>query len=228
MQTQYNLDLDMSFSLKINDEDLSSVTKMKIDMESDKVGAVKLEMSFGTMDLDSYIDFDGQNAVAYVYFMGVWVKSSQIISDYYDEDGSTDDYINALNEYTSYEALDDATLDDGTEVKVYEFTVNAPEILDDTLGEDYDINELGLTEDEFAEIFEKVVYTISIDEEAKLIRKIEIDLEPILNEILEIAKEKDSSVDDTFTYASMIIELSNFGEVDVTIPESVKESAISE
>ncbi len=229
MLKQYNCNFDMSLFLNINGVDLSSETKMKMDMESDTVGEIELELEVSNTVLTGYIDLDGQNAITYLYFdfLEVWTKTSLLISEFYEEEIGTDDYALVLTDYLSYKAIDDDTLSDGTDVKVFEFTINDSDIIIDSLGENYDISEFGLSEEELDGIFENVVYIISIDEKEKLIRKIEIDMKPILNDILDLAKSKDSSITDTFATANVIMEFYNFGNVEVTIPADVKSQAIS-
>jgi hypothetical protein len=225
MQDMYNAELD--FTIKIKGADINESMKMKalMDMESDTKGLMKMTMDQGEMDIESYFVFNKDDVTFYMNMsiLGqTWLKGTESMSKFESSGDSvdTDLYLDALKENTSMTKLDDATLSDGTKVKVFEIKVeNAEGLLEEVFGEE-DMS-FGLSDEEMTDLFNNIVYKFYIDAEEKLVRKIDIDMTEVMNNVLEAAKETER-----FDEISISVEFSNFGNVDVVIPENVKSNAV--
>lgn len=210
MEKSYNYELKMTMDLKMTGLSQNVDTIIQVDLENKKYGKIFLKQEL--LDMDMYVDLKFDDITLYYSIADHWFQSYITKSDLEDLGAtlSTEDY-DFLAEDVEYEFIEDKTIY-GVNCKVYEFKGVNEDILTAALGESKEdvLDQFNITENEYKHIFEDLIYRVTIDKDNKLIKKIEIDLKPVFE-----------NIDEDSTYFKFIItmEFRNYNEVEVTIPD---------
>lgn len=224
MKTQYNFYYRLKVS-KISGEKTKDVSYiMFMDMTSKDEGIIEYQKNLGFKTINGYYNYNGENATHFYREYGSWEKETQSVSNIDDDMLYYYYFYEVLNGYTSFEEVGSETLSNGVKVTQFTLIKDLPDLIRIILGSDFD--ELGLTEEELAEVTKDIECQVYLDIEAKLIRKIDLNLSDTILAIIEKAKEKDSSIDINITLIEADVIFNYFGEFDLTIRDSIKNDAV--
>lgn len=224
MQTQYNFNYKLDINKKSNTEVENIKYIMYFDMISENEGTIEYQKNLGFKTLDGFYQYNGENATHFSRDCGSWTKKTESMSNIDNDMLFYDYFYEVLNDYNSYKKIGTETLSDEAKVTEYKLTKDSSKLIEIVLGPDFD--ELNLTEQELSDVTKDVDYYVYLDLEEKLIRKIDLDLSDILTTIIDKAKEKDSTVDLNINEIDANVEFNYFGEINITIPENVKQEAV--
>ncbi|ERJ11144.1 hypothetical protein [Haloplasma contractile] len=223
----FNLEMSYSITMESNDLDLDQDLEMTIqaDMENENEGVMAMDMNIEGMPIETYFEFANGDVVFYMGMellgQSIWMKDTTTVDDFYEEDKSVnnDPFFAGLNDFIAYEKVEETTWTDGTSIRVYDITVNNTDFYTEIFGElELDTaNIFGLTRSQIQSIFEEITYRVHIDEDDKLIRKVEMDITEQMNQLL--AAESELGDDIQMDEVTIVMEISKIGEIDIVIPD---------